>query len=139
MARANHETRLQIRVVDQLRSILPKGSVVWSVPNGGKMSAGARKRQAAMGELPGASDLMFITPTPMHAGRLHCIELKVRKDPLWGIKRTTNQEPAQEEFQRAIEEAGGRYAVARHTDDVKEILASWGIPTREKLPKGKAS
>jgi len=139
MARANHETRLQCVVVKYLRTVLPVGSVVWAVPNGGKMSPAARMRQAAMGELPGVSDLMFITPTPMHAGRLHCIELKVRKDPLWGIKRTTYQTNEQKKFQRAIEEAGGRYAVARHTDDVKEILASWGIPTREKLPKGKAS
>lgn len=139
MTRTNHETRLQFVVVKYLRAILPRDAILWSVPNGGKMSESARKKQAGMGELPGVSDLMFITPTPMHAGRLHCIELKVRKDPLWGIKRTTYQTNEQKKFQRAIEEAGGRYAVARHTDDVKEILDSWGIPTREKLPKGKAS
>ena len=50
---ANPETRLQIVVVQYLRTILPAGAVFWSVPNGGKMTATARKLAAAIGEYPG--------------------------------------------------------------------------------------
>ncbi len=79
-----------------------------------------------MGQYRGASDLMI-----QYGGRLHCLELKVRADPRYGITETTYQKPEQKVFEADIVRAGGFYAVARHTNDVRELLAHWGIPTRE--------
>jgi len=124
--RQYHEQALQFNVVKYLNAVLPRDAVLWSVPNGGKMSETARKTAAGMGEFPGASDLMICWE-----GRLYCKELKVRESLLYGIKRTTYQDPSQKAFQTAIERAGARYAVVRHTDDVRDTLALWGIPTRE--------
>ena len=126
MTRSNPECRLQIDVVQYLRTVLPDGAVFWSVPNGGKMSAGARRLAAAMGEYPGASDLMVLW-----LGRLHCLELKVRANPAFGIERTTYQSPSQMAFESAVEAQGAPYAVCRSIEDVRAALVSWSIPTRE--------
>ena len=125
-SRHNHERSLQFDVVKYLRAVLPRDAVLFHVPNGGDMTETARKTAGGLGEFPGASDLMICWQ-----GRLYCIELKVRADPLYGIKRTTYQQPEQKAFQAAIVRAGGFYAVVRHTDEVMELLAHWGIPSRE--------
>ena len=127
----NHESRLQIVVVGYLNSVLPKGAVFWSVPNGGRKSIAGHKMANAMGQLPGASDLMVLW-----LGRLHCIELKVKKDPVHGIPRTTKQSAAQVEFQIAVEAMGAPYAVCRSTLDVRDALIEWGIPIKEKPGQG---
>ena len=126
MTRSNPERRLQIVVVQYLRTVLPDGAVFWSVPNGGKMSEAARRLAAAIGKYPGASDLMLLW-----LGRLHCLELKVSANPAFGIKRTTYQSPEQKAFAAAVDAQGAPYAVCRSTDDVRAALAEWRIPTRE--------
>lgn len=125
MTRRNHETRLQIVLVQYLRLVLPAGAVLWHVPNGGKMSEASRKLKAAMGEKPGVSDLMFIW-----RGRLHCLEVKLAADPVWQTTKTY-QTSEQKDFEREVINAGGRYAVVRSTGDARDWLAAWGIPTRE--------
>ncbi len=132
--RQYHEMRLQFVAVKYLRLVLPRDAVLWHTPNGGDMTETARKTAGGLGEFPGASDLMICWQ-----GRLYCIELKVRADPIYGIKRTTYQKPEQKAFQAAIERAGARYVVARHTDDVRDALALWGVPTRETAPLRSAS
>ena len=126
--RIYHEQNLQFRVVGYLRDVLPRDAVFWSVPNGGKMSHKAGAKARDLGQYKGASDLMIC-----YRGRLHCLELKVREDPRWGITETTYQKPEQKAFQADIEAAGAPYVVARHTSDVRDALALWGIPTREKV------
>jgi len=128
MARANHETRLQFEVVKYLRRILPPDVVFWHCPNGGQMSEAWRKMLGGLGVFPGASDLMLV-----YQGRFYAIELKTAADPLRGVSKGY-QSPAQKVFQAAVEAAGARYVVARHTDDVRDALALWGVPTREKVP-----
>ena len=121
-----HEKRLQYVVVKYLRLVLPRDAVLFHVPNGGDMTEMARKTAARLGEFPGASDLMICWQ-----GLLYCIELKVRADPVLGIKRTTYQKPEQKAFEAQIVRAGGFYAVCRSTMDVRDVLAHWGIPSRE--------
>ena len=125
--RQNPETRLQFVVVEYLRRVLPRDAVFWHCPNGGKMSVGWRKMLGGLGVLPGAADLMLL-----YCGRLHCIELKNAANPLRGIARSY-QSQEQKAFEAAVVLAGGFYAVARHTGDVRALLAHWGIPTREKV------
>ena len=81
-----------------------------------------------LGVLPGAADLMLL-----YCGRLHCIELKNAADPPRGIVKSY-QSPEQRAFEGMIVRAGGFYAVVRHTDEVRDLLAHWGIPTRERVP-----
>lgn len=126
MQRSNAETRLQFVVVKYLRLVLPSDAVLWMVPNGGRMSEAARMKRSGMGEEPGVSDLMFLW-----AGRLHCLELKVRKNPQYGIKRTTYQKPPQKAFQSAVEAAGGVYAVVRDLGDLRGALVAWGVPAND--------
>jgi len=127
-ARANHETRLQFVVVEYLRRVLPPDVVFWHCPNGGQMSEAWRKMLGGLGVLSGASDLMLV-----YQGRFYAIELKTAADPVRGISKGY-QSPAQKAFQAAVERAGAQYVVARHTDDVRDALAMWGVPTREKAP-----
>ena len=126
--RQNPETRLQFVVVEYLRRVLPRDAIFWHCPNGGKMSVGWRRMLGGLGVLPGAADLMLL-----YCGRLHCIELKNAADPMRFIPKTY-QTPEQKEFEAAIVRAGGYYAVVRHTDEVRDLMAHWGIPTREKVP-----
>ena len=127
MAKRNYqEMKLQFVVVKWLRTVLPRDAVFWHVPNGGEMTEDQRMTKYNLGEMPGVSDLMI-----QWGGKLHCIELKVRASEIYGVKTTTYQTAAQKDFQSAIEAAGGMYAVCRHTDDVRDALALWGVPTRE--------
>ena len=123
--RQNPETLLQFDVVEFLRCVLPRDAVLWHCPNGGQMSVGWRRMLGGLGVLPGAADLMLL-----YGGRFYCIELKNAADPLRGVI-TSYQSPEQKTFQTAIVRAGGFYAVCRSTDDVRELLAHWGIPSRE--------
>ena len=128
MVRKNHEKRLQFVVVEYLRLVLPRDAVLFHVPNGGDMTETARKTAAGLGEFPGASDLMICWQ-----GRLYCIELKTEADDLLGIPKTY-QKPSQKAFEAQIVRAGGFYAVCRSKMDVRDVLAHWGIPTRETQP-----
>lgn len=125
MARGNHETRFQIAAVQFLNAAMPRGAVLWHVPNGGQMTETARMMLSAMGERPGASDLMMFWD-----GRLFCMECKVKRNPYYGIKHTSYQSKEQKEFQRAIEAQGGVYAVVRSTDDIRDFLLAEGVPLR---------
>ncbi len=125
MARNNAETRLQFVVVEYLRRILPADVVFWHCPNGGKMSVAWRKMLGGLGLLPGAADLMML-----YRSKFYAIELKNAADPVRGIVKSY-QFTEQKDFEAAIVAAGGFYAVCRSTDDVREVLAHWGIPTRE--------
>ena len=124
--RQNPETRLQFVVVEYLRRVLPRDAVLWHCPNGGQMSTGWRRMLGGLGVLPGAADLMLL-----YGGRFYCIELKIAADLLRGVVKSY-QSPEQKSFEAAIVRAGGFYAVCRSTDDVRDLLAHGGIPSREK-------
>lgn len=126
--RQNHEIRLQFVVVEYLRRVLPREAVLWHCPNGGQMSSGWRRMLGGLGVVAGAADLMLV-----YGGRFHCIELKNAANPLRGVVKSY-QSPEQKSFETAIVRAGGFYEVARHTDDIRDLLAHWGIPSRETAP-----
>ena len=121
MAR-NPETRLQIVVVDWLKSCLPDGAEFWATLNERNVSPRAGKLANLMGRRAGVSDLMVLW-----SRRLFCIELKVEADPIKGTKKTYAR-PDQREFGERIKRAGGVYAVCRHTDEVEALLRSYGVP-----------
>jgi len=128
MTRSNPETRLHIVIGDYLRTVLPRVSAatLFHCPNGENRAQKTGELLKRMGVLPGVADWLFV-----HDGILHCIEVKLRTDPIYGTVKTY-QNQSQKDFQAAIEAAGARYEVCRHTDEVKAILALWGVPTRER-------
>lgn len=127
MARASRskpsisEAALQEQIVYYLRTVLPPpaAATVIHIVNEGKRSlrmGAALKRQ---GMTAGVEDIQMI-----HHGRHHGIEIKTA---------TGRQTPEQKAREAAVVIAGGRYAVCRSVDDVRETLRQWAIPTRERL------
>lgn len=110
------EQRFQIKLVEDLRTILPRHVIVVHVPNGGfrsKVEAGILK---AMGVLPGFPDLLIL-----FNWRAYTIELKAGAGQL-----TTDQQKAH----RLLKETNVPVAVCRTLDEVLERLKAWNIPTR---------
>lgn len=125
--RIDHESPVHIDIGRFLRLVLPTVSArtLFHVPNGGKRPGKTGALLKGMGVRSGAADWLFV-----HIGILHCIEVKVDADPLRGISKTY-QSGVQKDFERDIVAAGALYAVCRSVDDVRGLLAHWGIQTRE--------
>ena len=117
--RDNPEMRLHMAILPVLQAVLPReaANTLIHVPNGEKRSALTGALLKRMGTRRGVEDLQFIWK-----GRLHAIEVKPKGE---------YQSIHQRDRERAVLVAGGAYAVSRSTDDVRETLALWGIPSRE--------
>ena len=126
--REYHEMKLQFVVVKFLRWALPSDAVFLHIPNGGEMDEDTRKKMHALGEMKGASDLIIL-----YRGLLIFIELKVRKNSNYGVKRTTYQSKDQKAFHSAVESAGAFYAVCRSIDDVQGSLTAFGVPLKARV------
>jgi hypothetical protein len=117
--RAHPEQSLQTHVAELLGWLLPP-EVPWTAighGGGGKQRGMILK---GMGVHAGWPDLMLI-----YRGRPCFIELKATQGAL---------SPAQKVVHTAITVAGGVVAVCRSIDQVRDILAVWGIPTRAEKP-----
>ena len=117
-----NEHGLQLAVTAFLKAALPP-EVVWTaVDHGaGRMSKAAAGQRKARGVKRGQADYRFILPP--HG--LSCeIELKVEG---------TYQRPEQKDWARAVNAAGGRYAVCRSVQQVADILTDWGFPLRGRV------
>lgn len=88
-----------------------------SIPNEGVYPKGMLQRMIANGMIPGAADLMASID-----GRTHYIEVKEGKG---------KQKPGQEDFQARCVALNIPYGVAWSIEDVRALLAEWGVPTRE--------
>ncbi len=117
--RDNPEMRLHMAILPFLQAVLPReaADTLIHVPNGEKRSPATGALLKRMGTKPGVEDLQFIW-----AGRLHAIEVKPEGE---------YQSRVQKAREAAVVAAGGVYAICRSTDDVRETLAEWRIPTRE--------
>ncbi len=117
--RDNPEMRLHMAILPFLQAVLPRAAraTLIHVPNGEKRSPATGALLKRMGTKPGVEDLQFIWQT-----RLHAIEVKPEGE---------YQSRVQKAREAAVVAAGGVYAVCRSTDDVRETLAEWGVPTRE--------
>lgn len=103
-------------VAQYLNAVLPD-TVFWTTfPSGG----GGRVRGAqlkALGLKAGVPDVLIL-----HRGRSYFIELKAVHGRLSDAQRACHPR---------IWEAGAPVGVAKTIDDVRGLLASWDIPTRE--------
>lgn len=119
VSRSNPETRLHIAIYHYLLSVLPPeaAATLIHVPNGEKRHPATGALLKRMGTKPGVEDLQFIWCDRHFAIEVKCEGQYLRKP--------------QQARRRAVEAAGGAYEVCRSTDDVRETLAIWNIPTRE--------
>ncbi len=105
----NHaESHFQIQVVRTLRMA---GFLVFSVPNGQRLSLRRAALAKAEGLLRGVSDLVVVLP----AGRVVFAELK-------SPNGKGRQSPAQKSFQARVELLGHEYRLWQSWDDVQAFI-----------------
>ena len=123
MTRTQHETPVHIAVYSHLMAVLPVAAsrTLIHIPNGENRTAKTGSFLKRLGVKPGVEDLQFF-----YEGTPYCVEVK----PKGGY-----QSREQKDRQADVVAAGAFYAVVRSIDDVRELLAHWGIPSREKLPQ----
>ena len=117
--RDNPELRLHITILHYLLAVLPleAADTLIHIPNGEKRTPATGALLKRMGVRRGVEDLQFIYETSVYA-----VEVKPKGE---------YQSRFQKDRQRTVVRAGGFYAVVQHTDEMKELLGHWGIPTRE--------
>lgn len=107
----NHsETKLQICVVEWLRSACPFLLFTHAANQGRSPQEGAKLKR--MGVLAGVADLLF-----WHDGWFGAIE----------IKTTSGMSDKQRNFKAMFEKAGGKFAVCTSVKDLYDTLVLWGV------------
>lgn len=124
-ARSRHlEDDLQRDVMTYLRAVLPSNVRAWHTPNGGNRSVREAGRLKAQGVLAGVSDVLIVWRDICDT-HIVAIELKSPTGVLTD---------AQKDFLAFITFSGGYTGVARSIDDVRDLLRTFGVPTRETRP-----
>src|ERR1700749_3930566 len=113
-SRRHPEDDFQIGLIQHIKVRKVPGLVYYMIRKHGKRSGAARRKAAAMGWIPGASDLGLVIPPHGTAGLL---ELK------WPPNVPTKE---QEHFGAAVIDAGGFHAVAYSLDEAIATLIGWG-------------
>lgn len=115
---AQPEYALQCRVVDYLAA-LPAVGFFHHSPNGSKLHGTAQQRKITGGRLKRAGTRAGYPDLLLYAsgGRVGHLELKSEKGSL---------SATQKDVRATLEALGHKYAVVKHTDDVKAALAAWG-------------
>jgi hypothetical protein len=122
--RGTPEADAQRAIVQALRTILPKGSIVHHCAN--EVAGGDRRsrlRQAmlvGMGVHPGFADLIVLS-----GGRVLFLEVK---------SRTGRLRPEQRSFRDEVRAQGFGWALVRSLDDALGALADHGFTTRVAQP-----
>jgi hypothetical protein len=114
------EQSLHISAVHFLRWALPEPVFFLHPSNGGKRTAAEAALFKAMGQLAGASDLIFFMPD----GTARFLEFKADKG------RATE---AQEAFQARVEAIGCEYRICRSLDELEGVVSAWLWPFGLKL------
>lgn len=107
------EQKIQIAVIDNLRSRGVRGLVFFHVPNGGKRQPREAALFKAMGVRAGVSDLILV-----HAGKIFALELKAEKG---------RASEAQMEFLSDIDREGAFTAMPTGLNAALATLESWGL------------
>lgn len=111
------EHHLQVGCVKWFRLQYPKlKSLLLSIPNGAKLSNGAKawKRLEAEGAVAGAPDLLLLVPSGDYG--FLCIEMKTKKG---------RQSDSQKAFEVEIVKNGGAYCIIRSLDQFQSIVKSY--------------
>lgn len=109
------ESVLQQNCVKWFRLQYPKlALLLFAVPNGGARRRVEAAIMKAEGTTAGVSDLILLFPSRYYHGL--CIEMKWEKG---------KQQPSQKIWQRAVEEAGFKYVIARSFDQFMDEINTY--------------
>lgn len=120
--RRSEEDLLHIGIAFILRREFP--GLFWlHCPNGGKRSKREASKLKAMGVVPGTPDLLFWWGVPQHFSgsvllNAGAIELK---------SATGRLSPEQKAWRDRFQAIGGKWALARSYQEVKDTLLLWGV------------
>ena len=111
------EHSLQVRCVQRFRYEHPDiAHLLIAIPNGGKRSTTEAKWLKAEGMTPGASDLILLVSRGAYG--FLCIESKT-------TSKDSRQSEAQKEWQKLVEQNGGKYIIYRDADTFWEIVTKY--------------
>jgi len=112
------EDTVHVSILSWLQAMLPH-AIIAHVPNGGGRTEGEARKMKRLGVLPGFPDLIVMPG----GGQTLLLEVKAEKGRV---------SPEQRAFGMRVTALGGYvWAVVRSIDDVKIVLRSAGIQTRE--------
>ncbi len=115
----NAEARIQAAIVAYVRTVAPPpAALIFAIPNGGLRTKAEAGLLRWTGALAGVPDLCLVLP----GGRCCFLEVKTAAGRL---------SAAQADMLNTFDEMGVDYFVVRSIDDVREMLAYFGIATRE--------
>mgnify|MGYP006353191267 FL=1 len=114
------EDDLQKQIVTYARAVLPKGWLIFSVPNGGKRSKATAGILKATGVLSGVSDLVIIGPWKFAL----FAEVKTAKGVVM---------PEQYAFHETVKAMGFYGAIWRSVDDAAKTFKALGVPVKGEL------
>ena len=117
MARKQIESGIQRSIITYLRAVVP-GCVVMAIPNGSQRTATGRPANAVPGFLAGAPDIIVA----LVGGSVIWLEVK---SPVGRLSEN------QIYVHGLLEKAGHKCFVVRSVDDVRSVLSSLNILTRE--------
>lgn len=109
------EDRLQAGCVTWFRLQYPKfQKLLFAVPNGGSRNKIEAAKLKATGTTPGVADLIFLYPSGPYP--FLCIEMKIS---------TGRQSPEQKDFQKQVQEAGGKYDICRSLEQFMQTINNY--------------
>lgn len=122
------EDPVQRSILAWLRQVLPTGSLVFHVPNGGKRSLSEARRFKGLGVVAGIPDLIAIVPgfELLGVGRLPIL--------IGGEVKAIDGRDAtdlQAEIGAQWRGLGGFWGVWRSIDDARRTVLEAGVPIRE--------
>lgn len=111
----NEEDIIQKQILDVLAIILPRGAVIWHIPNEGKRGFKAQRQIKHLGLKVGMPDLQIL-----YEGRSFFIEVKRPGGP---GKRKTYPSADQRACMEELTRAGAACTVARSVGEAVNFLA----------------
>lgn len=114
------EDALQKQIVTFARAVLPKGWLVFSVPNGSNKSISAARIAKETGLLAGVSDLVVIGP-------VRFVLFAEVKTPEGRMSKE------QDGFADDVRGMGFHFAILRSVDDVANTFRALGVPVKGQL------
>ena len=105
----NEEHNIQVSMINWFRYQYPKLKLsLFAVPNGGHRHPATARKLKAEGVVAGVSDLVFF-----NRKKCYFIEVKTEKG---------KQQQTQKDFQKNIENEGGKYFVVRSLDEFIDVI-----------------
>jgi hypothetical protein len=121
IVRSSSEDAIQRGIINYLRWALPKGWIVFSIPNGGSRNPIEAAKMKGTGTLAGMPDICILGCN--HRGQsTYFVEVK---------SANGRSSATQMEMHDRLNDLAYPVGIARSIDDVRDLCLGWLIPMRE--------